>query len=833
MNENHSATEQSLGPLAVNRFGDRFFFNLHRHSFDKISAEALFDAKFSDALFQEDMLNVVVGTDSGLLPRYVQNKTLPKGSRYIFVEPDEVLLALQEQGLLAGLDERIQCVGLQEWDRVIHEFKITDYFYINGVRSFNAICAQDDFIQQYAELSWHLAEVLSQLHWLNSIELGMEAFITRQMDNIADNRRPAALLKNVFRGKTVALLAGGPSLDEALPWVKANRSQLIVFAVSRISRQLLAANLEPDFVFSVDPTELSFDISKEMLKFSDKVNFICSYHTVPTLVNQWLGNMFYLGERLPWSSDLNVANLGSVGPTVTNTALYVAHQLGAKQVILAGVDLCFTREGFTHAKGSDEQLAGPRFNLTSLQVETNAGFLAPTSSDFAQAIKTLSAQAKLLEHADCEIVNVSAASAKIDNISYKPLNDIELDNEIVDVLAIVEAVSAYESSDTSYYRKVVTELKKAQFQVKAIAQLAETALFINRQMYNAEGLVVSFKDKQRLDKLEKKLRREYRQFSKLVKKFGIRRFIKLAKPFSDEDWTAEEARQLGDVYYQAYIEGTGKLLQLLDGAINRVAAREEEYAENPNFKTLIEQCKKDRSYGRVKRWRALFPAAQEDKEIEMAFTELDRLFAETIADQNTRHFARAKRLSDLTVVKQRAGLLFKHKKAIELADLQAVLGKQEKSQATIYRDLVTGYLAELRNEFSSALQAYQRIVDAGDILLEEALSRIASIGIDQSDMASANLALQCLSQMNPVYLPFYAEMQRLQGDVMAAIDAYNSYISQFHEDVSIQMKLAVLYADCKIYEGAEMMVDYILQQKPGLEAAVNMKRQLQVLKLSG
>jgi hypothetical protein len=831
MDEKSLVEEQNLWPITVNSFGEKVFFNLNRHSFEKISAQAVFDAKFGNVIFNEDTLNIFVGTDSGLLPRYIQNNSLPKGARYIFIEPEAVLQALQANQMLVDLDERIVCVGLQDWVEAAQHFKITDYFYIDAVRSFNAICAQDDYINEYAELSWHITEVLSQLHWQNSVELGMEAFITRQINNIADNKFPAKVLEKSFQGKTAVLLAGGPSLDLVLPWVKQHRDKVVVLAVSRISRQLLLADIEPDFVFSVDPTELSFDISKEMLNFTRKTTFICSYHTVPTLLSQWLGLVFYLGGRVPWDSALNVVNLSSSGPTVTNTALSVAHEFGFKRVILAGVDLCFTREGFTHAKGSDEQLAGPRFNLTSLQVETNGGFMAPTSCDFEQAIRSLGLQAKMLTSAGCKIINIAAGAAKVENIDYMLLADIELEAGSVDVLATVLAKLAKSHDDVQYLRKASEELKKARFQIKAIARLAENARQINDEMYNADGMIVSYKEKKRLDLIEKKFKREHRHYSKLVKRFGIRSFIKLAKPFTDEDWTAEEARQLGNVYYEAYWDGATKLLRLIDDAIERVAARQQEKSDTPDFALLVGRCRKDRSFGRVRLWREKFYPSVIPPEVDAMFDEFELRFVEIINDKNTRHFARAKSNSNLGMVKQRAGLLFKHKKTEELRDLLAALEKHDEQEAAIlYRHLINGYLAELQNSPDAALDAYQQIVDGGDLLLEEALIRIAGIGIDHDDIRSANLSLQCLSQLNPVYLPMYAEMRRLHGDILMAVDAYSRYIAQFPDDTLVQMKLAMLYVECKIYDAAEMMLDYILLQKPNLEAAVGLKRQLSAIR---
>ncbi|WP_446810073.1 6-hydroxymethylpterin diphosphokinase MptE-like protein [Methylomonas sp. 2BW1-5-20] len=822
---------QLLGPLTINSFGDSYFFNLNRHAFDKVSAGALFDTKFGEILFKEDELNIVVGTDSGMLLRYIQSRPLPKGTRYIFIEPDSVLLALKAYDLLGELDERIVCVNPDDWPRALQNFKVADYFYIDAVKSVNAFCAEDDFINEYAELSWHITEVLSQLNWRYSAELGTEAFMSRQIHNVADNRMPAKLLAKAFSGRTVAILAGGPSLDQALPWIKQHRQQLAVFAVSRISRQLLAAGIEPDFVFSVDPTELSFDISKEMLSFSDKTIFVCSHHAVPTLVSQWTGTLLYLGSRLPWQSDLNVKNLSSAGPTVTNTALNVAYEFGFSRMILIGVDLCFTREGFTHAKGSDEQLAGPRFNLTSLQVETNAGFMAPTSCDFAQAIQSLARQAQLLNNAGCRLINVAEGAAKIKDIEYQPLSALQLDSDVFDIAA--EAAEKLNSAKDQFQNldKVADELRRAQYQVRAIAKLSANARQINDAMYNTEGAIVSFYDKKKLDQIEKKFKREHRQFSKLVKKFGIRSLIKLAKPFEDEDWSAEEARQLGNVYYNAYAEGANKLLGLIDAAIERVNARRREADARPDFPVLVEQAQKDRGYGRVRLWRKRFSSELLSPDVGRQFDDLDARFAAVISDRNTRHMARAKDLSNLAAVKKRAGLLFKHNKTAELADLRSALVKHEQQEAAIsYRFLVEGYLAELDKQFDAALDAYQQIVDIGDGLLEEALARIASIGVERDDAQTAKLALECLSQLNPVYLPLFAEAQRLHGDMVSAIDSYAAYIGQFPRDILVQMKLAALYGECEIYEGAEMMLDYILQQRPDYEAAIVMRRHLSEMK---
>jgi hypothetical protein len=831
MDENDLAANE-IGPIKTNIFGEKYFYNLNRDSFGKISSQALFDAKFDNQLFQPNSLNIIIGTDSGLLPLYLQHKGLAKGTRYIFIEPAAVLEQLTSHSLLDGLDPAIACVTPEDWGVTAQTFKIQDYFYINAVQSFNALCAEDDNCNIYAELSWHIAEVLAQGHWTFNLSLGNESFFVRQLTNLADNLLPAKLLNNAFQGKTLVLLAGGPSLDETLPWVMQHRQQLVIFAVSRISRQLKNLGLEPDFIFSVDPTDLSFDISKEMLTFSNRPVFVYSYHTVSSLVSQWQGIGLYLGQRVPWKSLINQGNIDGAGPTVTNTALSVAHKFGFKRIILAGVDLCFTRDGYTHAIGSDEHIAGPRFNLTSLQTETNGGFMAPTSCDLVTAINTLRAQAQIITGTGCQIVNPSANAAKVDNIDYIPLSDITFDGSQVDVASVVAGKIAAAKRSEPNDIETINELKRAQFQINAIKQLAENAIETNKSMYSADGIIENYKDKRKIDKIEKKLNRDHRQFSKLVKRFGIRSFIKITQPFTDEDWSAEEAKEMGNAYYEAYRDGAAGMLNLIGDAIVRIQSRMEENKDSPDFELVCRQWRKDRSFGRARLWQQNHPNTQLPESIKDELNELNSLFESVLANKNTLHMAQAKHHASFPMLKKRARLLFKHRKIQELIDLQSGLQKHDdQTTAESYAYLLNGYLAELQDDLEAAQTAYYHIINTGDSpLLEEALLRIAAISINEADNNNAYLALQCLSQISPIYLTLYAEIVRLRGDMTGAVEAYERYITQFPEDTLAQMKLTTVYMENKAYSSAELMLDYILAKTPDAKAAIDLKKQLNHLK---
>lgn len=825
----------SPGSLKINVFGDKYLYNISRGNFEKIHSQTAFDTEFGKSLFQEDSLYIIIGTDSGLLPKYIAEKEIPLGSRYIFIEPSQILEQLKEHNLLENIPPEIVCTSPEQWEKHAKEFKIDEYSYINGVKSFNAICAQQTIIDDYSELSWQLTEALQILHFRCNISIGNEAFIVRQLQNIADNILPVSLLANAYQGKTVIILAGGPSLTSVFPWLLENRQKLVVFSVSRISRQLINAGINPDFVFSVDPYDINLTVSQEMFLFSDETIFINSYHVQPALLNQWQGQSLYLGERLPWRSTLNIDNIDGTGPTVTNSALSMAHYFGFNKILLAGFDLCFTKEGITHAQGSYEQKAGPKYDSTPLQVETYNGEFRPTGQDYYAALLTLNNQAQVITADHREIINLSPTAAKAEHIQHIPCSEIILPKiQIEDLTNARQRIPKL--SDTflnDYYKTVIDELEKAIFQIQAIAKLAQKALTINKKMYSSEGKIENYKEKRELDNIEKQLKRKYRNHSRLVKKFGVRNFIKITSPNDSDNWDAEKAKTLGNTYYQAYLNATNTLLTLINSTIARTKSRQEELKESADISLLLKQWEQDKSYRRATLWLKKHPSAQYSEKLTLALQTMQVNFIELLANQDNEFKTKIAQHSTLPLLKSKIKLLFKHKKIVELKNLKlGFMNSVIDENKAPYLLLIDAYLAELENEIETALTHYNNIINLDQSpLLEEALLRIASISLQQQNQKNALLAINCLSELSPIYLSYQAELARILGDYMLAIDSYNAYIEIFPEDILSKLKLISIYIDINVYEAAELMLDLILKTNPELESALALKSQLVKIKL--
>ncbi len=825
--------------LKTNIFNERYIYSVNRNSFSKVSANVIFDAEYKQKVFKENSLFIFIGTDSGLLPNYIQQQGVPIGTRYLFIETEQVLSELHQYQLLNELDTSIICTSYDEWEQEAKKLKIEQYSYINAISLISAICAQQNSSEEYAELNWHVGESLQTIHWKHSVQLSTEAFISRQIENIADLQLPAKILENAYQGQTVIILAGGPSLHDILPWVKENRQNLVVFSVSRISKHLINANITPDFVFSVDPHKISFGVSHEMLSFGNQPILIHSHHIYPALLNQWEGSNLYLGQRLPWKSPLNIKNLNSAGPTVTNSALITAYHFGFDQILLAGVDLCYAKNGITHTQGSAEQLAGPKYNTTSLQVETYDGEQRETGEDFFVALQALTHQAEYITKDNRTIINLAKNAAKTEGIIYLSKEELDLKPLIINALAIADTKisSNITSTQSEYYQQVVTELEKADYHINVIEKLAKKANKINANMYNSHGIIENYKDKKKLDKTEKILNSKHRTHSKLVKNFGVRQFLKITTPHNDEkEWEAEQAQELGKIYYDAYQSGTQKISILIKKAIASTKTRQEEKKENPDFQILFNSWNNNYAYKRAAIWKNDHPNILLTDKISKEFALFENKFTDFVRQAESELISSIEKgRSDIYCFKNKAKILFNNKRLAELKDLKDKFQtdiKNKDKQDYLY--LTFAYIEELEKNYGVALDFLDNIINTENTdLLEEALTRVTSISIEQQNHQNASLALQCLTQISPIYLPFYAESARILDDLGLAVDSYITYINFFPEDIVVQLKLASLYLSHGINDAAELVIEHILKSTPDLETALTMKKQLQAMKKDG
>lgn len=825
-----ASTDNALGPFLTNEYGDRYLYPVNRDTFRRIDAKSLFKQKFGDLFFREKTLHVIVGTDSGLLLRYLTENGLPEGARYLFIELSEVHQRLEEEGLLENLNDRIACSDPATYLGQLSKFQVTNYLYTERINIWQSFAGGDGFLQDYPDLYWSVRNAIDTIAWRTRLEVGSQVFTRRQLENLPEHRHSAACLKGIFAGKTAVLLAGGPSLDEVIPWVKEHRNHLVVLAVSRIARRLQQVDLAPDIFFSVDPHALSFDVSKEMLNFWDRSLLIYKNHIYPPLLSQWQGRSLFVGSRFPWAEKESAEFLHGPGPTVTNTAFAVAVEMGFAQIILAGVDLCFSPSGHSHAQGSNESLAGPQFNNFDTQVVTNDGSKAFTHRAMAEAIPGFGVQAALAKRVGCQTINPAAKAAKIAHICHQPLSDITFQPLQEPASVLLNRMLPEDSPNTrlKYYRKILASLTTAERQMRTILKLAQEGLKCNDGLFGRNGLKQDFKYKIRMDKVENALNRpSMTAYSKLVKTYGLRQFVGIVRPDTDQEWNDEQVEETGRVYYEAYRDGAKLLLELVKGAIERTQWRIAEEQPETDLTELFNAWQKYDEPARGLVWQQRqglqMDTSEQPEKVIQIWQYLQTRFEELFKTDDNPHMQRSRRDADPTVARNKINILFKKRDAASLQGLVDGLATMNHKQAEPVLYLSRGYLAELEEKPADAFQAYQRALDTeADLIREDVLKRIASLSLALQDGHNALLALECLSSISPVYLPQYADLAKLLGQTQTALNTYADYLDRFPDDSVVLFKVGKLYKENGHDDSAASVFRYLLEKDPANEAARQM-----------
>ena len=815
-----SDLSNSLGPFLVNDFGDRYLYQVNRNAFNAIGSDSLYRSLYGEKIFAEYQFNIIIGTDSGIYPKFIVKNGVPTGSRYLFIELSEVLDTLMRDGQMENLPPEISIITLDGWAEQATKHQFSEYVFLDSVYCHGSVASSDAHLFEYRSLSWTLnLELKEKIHQIQSTSCTIY-FILRQLENLTENRiNFSQSLVGAFSGRTAIILAGGPSLQDALPWVKENRDRVLIIAVSRISRILIAEGIVPHIVVTVDPQKISFEVSREMLDMAGAPEaplLITSFHASPLLASQWLGKSVFAGPLFPWKTALNVDKLDYFGPTVGNYALSIAMHLGLQTIILAGIDLCFTPQGQTHAAGSNESIMGPKLGQVSPRIETYGGQHTDTSQGYAEALQVLGIQARIAVERGLQIYNCSPGAAKVSLIDFKSLDEVKLSADSTTPAEILanQVPESTSKERLAHYRRVKKELSRARLKFQEILNLSREALDCTDALFGANGTKPDFRHKLRMDKIERRLDRSFGDFSVLVRQFGIRKFLTILKtPKKAEDWTDEQIEKATRDYYEAYLAGTENLIGLMDSALKRVDSRMEEEKDLPDFRTIFSQWERDGQYGRLRVWNhwhaaplLLMTAAEHDEA-----KQLEQMFCNIMTEEKTYQIQAFEKHDGLKDIRSKALLLFRRKELVELEIMtQGLANHPQQVKALPYLHFVNGLIAELRGEINEAFGYYQPLLDERHPLTEDALQQIATLAISCQDVDNALLALSCLTEYSPAYLPPYGDLLKLTGNFEDAFNAYNRYLGLVPDDASAMMKLGIFCGEAGLVDAAGELFQRVL-----------------------
>lgn len=185
--------------------------------------------------------------------------------------------------------------------------------------------------------------------------------------------------KEQFRQFTAYVVANGPSLDEAIDVIRANKDRVIIFAAGTALNSLLKLGITPDFHVLVERPKKTYDylcetLDLDVLSTLNLLSVDVMYPEVPPLYD-WAGlalkgpeagSVLCQGSYLLKYKKL-IPSLPNPGPLVANTALSFAVSLGFGEIYMFGVDNGYSLSGITHSKYSiyNEDVRHKAFNIDS------------------------------------------------------------------------------------------------------------------------------------------------------------------------------------------------------------------------------------------------------------------------------------------------------------------------------------------------------------------------------------------------------------------------------------------------------------------------------------
>lgn len=809
--------------IKTNKHGEKYIEEVNKLSFERLDSQSVFLDLYKES-FQENTVYVFLGTDSGLLMKYFNKKPV-EGAKFVFVERPEYIDYVKSQCEEIEFGKDIYLFSTAEFTfNALNEYFI-EYVLRAAFTLMKSLAVQDKHLEYY-EL-WK--KYVEEIKVFSTGELGnldSRGFMDVQLETVCDLAKPMSHIKNSLDGQPAVLLGGGPSVDNVMGWVKENQNNIIIFAVGRIAKRLIAEGITPHFVIMVDPFPDCFDNHKDLLHLSEKSILLYGNHPNPIISGQWQGLVAYSRSRFVWGQSKGEENqLMFSGPTVTNAALDMMLYLGCKNIYLAGVDFCFTSSGISHESGSFESKVGAVMKidvwLTNYKDEK-----VGTQSDYAQARAAMETQINnhINNGEQFQVTNLSPLAAQIEHVDYQGFETIKIQNAEKIPTLMNELKTKLQLSNeelTGYYQYVKKELSK---QVKLFSKVKKMAA---KGVKDAGKL---FENEEQISKRSKVLIKEKKQVEKslnglenILFHYSPREFRKALEPISDnENMTREEIQKTFEGYFEGINISSSTYLEKILDTQELVKHRVDEMDPRKNLEDLAKNWLKNQLPGRLYIWLSRMHAEDSDKikaehpelveklsnayEAQMkVVTPLEQRFIDDAEDPNF-YYKRLEQFYDQN----------------KLDMLQTTSEELKEKEGNVFKALADygqGLVHDLKGEVDEAFQIFKAIDEPS--LKYAVLQRRLKLAMMKQEYQVALDTLEALCNFSLNYMPKYADLMQLLGHIPAAVEIYIMYLNRRKEDVVAWLKLATLYEHVGHEEDATVIYKKVLELDPDNEIALN------------
>ncbi len=299
-------------------------------------------------IYPKDSCTVLIGMGLGHLANAIL-KNAEFGHRIIVVEP--ILFLLQEAlsrydfteyiksgRLMFGTTKEETAYAIAEMDSI---FVIQQW--LSVAEKYIMAC------EEYAEIIPYTLEVLNQERCNTGTVMGAGSIIAENdIKNIpyCIRHRGIAELKDLFKGKPAVLIATGAALDNNIFMLKDLQDKAVIISMAQGLRVLLAHDITPDFITTVDYGEVNYEHFKGLM--DTDIPLVALNRTYAPILKEWQGPKFITVSHNPGYEN-SVAGVlydkGQLdsGGSVSHLSFGLARWMGCDPIIMLG-------HGFSYAK---------------------------------------------------------------------------------------------------------------------------------------------------------------------------------------------------------------------------------------------------------------------------------------------------------------------------------------------------------------------------------------------------------------------------------------------------------------------------------------------------
>lgn len=319
---------------------------IHMYSLDDPHKEAAKMIEGMD-LYKQDV-SIVIGIGLGFLLNQLKLKK-EKEHRIVIIEPTPkfIKLAFSNYDFSEEIENKTMIFIKPERDWIIEVLATFESFMVVN-KWYLTIEHYARTRIEYMKLTNIVSELINQFNCNIGTVMNAGAVI-------ADNdiislpytikHRGVAEIKDLFKGKPCVTVSTGPSLQKNIHVLKENQDRVIIVAVGQALRILLAYDIRPDFICTVDFGETNM-VHYEGLLDSD-VPLVALNRTYAPLLKKYKGPKFIVATPNPGLENKAVGILSEKGAldqggSVAHLCLSFAQHLGCDPVIMIGQDLALS-----------------------------------------------------------------------------------------------------------------------------------------------------------------------------------------------------------------------------------------------------------------------------------------------------------------------------------------------------------------------------------------------------------------------------------------------------------------------------------------------------------